>query len=122
MHNPECVVKCGQCKKWFCNDRASTAGSHIVNHLVRSRHKEVCLHAESPLGETTLECYNCSSKNIFLLGFIPKKSEGIVVLICREPCLSTNAMKDLDYDVSLWSPLVEDKALLHWLVRVRRRT
>src|ERR1700742_2114342 len=86
IHNPACVVKCLICQKWFCNSRGNTSGSHIVNHLVRAKHKEVTLHAESPLGETTPECYNCGAKNVFLLGFIPAKSDTVVVLLCRQPC------------------------------------
>lgn len=83
IHNPACVVKCLICQKWFCNSRGSTSGSHIVNHLVRAKHKEVTLHAESPLGETTPECYSCGAKNVFILGFIPAKSDTVVVLLCR---------------------------------------
>jgi regulator of nonsense transcripts 1 len=67
----------------FCNSRGLTSSSHIVTHLVRAKHKEVSLHAESLLGETTPECYNCGAKNVFLLGFIPAKSETVVVLLCR---------------------------------------
>lgn len=83
IHNPACVVKCLICNKWFCNSRGSTSGSHIVNHLVRAKHKEVTLHADSPLGETTPECYSCGAKNVFILGFIPAKSDTVVVLLCR---------------------------------------
>lgn len=83
IHNPACVVKCLLCQRWFCNSRGSTSGSHIVNHLVRAKHKEVTLHAESPLGETTPECYSCGAKNVFILGFIPAKSDTVVVLLCR---------------------------------------
>lgn len=83
IHSPESVVKCLICSKWFCNSRGNTSASHIVNHLVRAKHKEVILHAESPLGETTPECYNCGSKNVFMLGFIPAKSDTVVVLLCR---------------------------------------
>ena len=85
IHNPACVVRCNfaSCRKWFCNGRGNTSGSHIINHLVRAKHKEVCLHADSPLGETTLECYNCGCRNAFLLGFIPAKTESVVVLLCR---------------------------------------
>jgi regulator of nonsense transcripts 1 len=83
IHNPASVVKCVICKKWFCNSRGNTSASHIVNHLVRAKHKEVVLHAESPLGETIPECYNCGSKNVFMLGFIPAKSDTVVVLLCR---------------------------------------
>ena len=86
IHNPASVVKCLVCSKWFCNSRGNTSASHIVNHLVRAKHKEVILHAESPLGETTPECYNCGSKNVFMLGFIPAKSDTVVVLLCR--CVS----------------------------------
>lgn len=36
--NPACVVRCNvpSCRKWFCNSRGNTSGSHIVNHLVSS--------------------------------------------------------------------------------------
>ena len=57
--------------------------SHIINHLVRAKHKEVTLHKDGPLGETQLECYNCGCRNVFLLGFIPAKADSVVVLLCR---------------------------------------
>lgn len=57
--------------------------SHIINHLVRARHKEVALHRDGPLGDTVLECYNCGCRNVFLLGFIPAKADSVVVLLCR---------------------------------------
>ncbi|CAI9784992.1 unnamed protein product [Fraxinus pennsylvanica] len=118
--NPACVVRCNvsSCRKWFCNSRGNTSGSHIVNHLVRAKHKEVCLHEDSPLGETILECYNCGCRNVFLLGFISAKTESVVVLLCREPCLSNNALKDMNWDLSQWCPLIDDRCFLQWLVKV----
>lgn len=83
IHSPASVVKCVTCDRWFCNSRGNTSGSHIINHLVRAKHKEVSLHPDSPLGDTVLECYNCGCRNVFLLGFIPAKSDTVVVLICR---------------------------------------
>jgi hypothetical protein len=75
IHSEASVVKCLGCEKWFCNARiggnpahnggahgSGGAGhvgggaSHIVNHLVRARHKEVVLHKDGPLGDTTPEC------------------------------------------------------------------
>lgn len=85
---------------------------------MRSRHKEVTLHAESPLGETTPECYACGGKNVFLLGFIPAKGESVVVLLCRQPCAAVPASKDMVWDTSLWSPLISDRSFLSWLVKV----
>ena len=116
VSEPACVTRCNSTKKWFCNGRGPSSVSHIVYHLVRSHNKEVSLHPESPLGDTTLECYNCGSKNVFLLGFIPAKSESVVVLLCREPCLYSNQLQDMDWDVSQWMPLIEDKRFLTWLV------
>ncbi|GLU05472.1 hypothetical protein SLE2022_225730 [Rubroshorea leprosula] len=120
VSNPACVVRCNvpSCRKWFCNSRGNTSGSHIVNHLVRAKHKEVCLHKDSPLGETILECYNCGCRNVFLLGFISAKTESVVVLLCREPCLNVNALKDMNWDSSQWCPLIDDRCFLQWLVKV----
>lgn len=117
IHSPASVAKCNQCKKWFCNSSGNSSGSHIVNHLVRSKHKEVILHPDGPLGETLLECYNCGCRNIFLLGFIPAKADSVVVLLCRQPCASSS-LGDVSWDVSQWTPIIEDKSLLPWLVKV----
>ena len=78
--------------------------SHIINHLVRSKCKEVSLHRDSPLGETVLECYNCGSRNAFLLGFIPAKADSVVVLLCRVPCAQQSSLKDMDWWVTSFFP------------------
>jgi len=118
IHNPSSVVKCLTCTKWFCSARGNTSSSHIINHLVRARHKEVQLHPSSPLGDTTLECYNCGTKNVFMLGFIPAKSDTVVVLLCRQPCAAMPSSKDMNWDTSKWQPLIEDRSFLPWLVNV----
>ncbi|KAL0592100.1 hypothetical protein ABG067_000753 [Albugo candida] len=118
LHDPASVVKCVATDKWFCNSRGNTSGSHIIQHLVRSKNKEVALHPDSPLGETVLECYNCGCRNVFLLGFIPAKQDSVVVLLCRDPCLQMNALKDMSWDMSQWLPLIEDRSFLSWLVKI----
>ena len=79
IHSPTTVVKCmyKDCNKWFCNGNNSshTGSSHIIMHLVKSRHKEIQLHSESELKDANLECHACKSTNIFLLGFMPAKTE-----------------------------------------------
>ena len=123
IHNPACVVKCMACEKWFCNGRgggaggvpALTTGSHILHHLVKSKHKECMLHPDSPVGDAILECYACGCRNIFILGFIPAKGETVVVLLCRQPCAQSTA-KDDQWDLSMWTPLISDRSLLTWLV------
>ena len=109
IHDPASVVFCNICKKWFCNSRGSTSGSHIVNHLVRAKHKEVTLHKDGPLGETVLECYSCGLKNVFILGFIPAKADSVVVLLCRQPCAAQNSLKDMNWEQDQWKPLISDR-------------
>ena len=64
IYSPDCVAKCLNCNKWFCNAKTpGTGASHLISHLVKARHKEIMLHSLSPLGDTVLECYNCG-KNL----------------------------------------------------------
>lgn len=118
IHDPACVVYCNTTKKWFCNGRGNTSGSHIINHLVRAKAKEVTLHKDGPLGETVLECYNCGCRNVFLLGFIPAKADSVVVLLCRQPCATLSSLKDMNWDPSQWQPLIQDRQFLCWLVKI----
>ncbi|KAJ2186776.1 ATP-dependent RNA helicase, partial [Coemansia sp. RSA 520] len=117
IHDTNCVSRCLGCKRWFCNARGSTSSSHIVWHLVRAHHKEVQLHADSQLGEINLECYNCGSRNVFALGFIPAKRDTVVVILCR-PCASAPSTKDVMWDATQWQPLIHERQLISWLVRV----
>lgn len=116
IHAENSVVKCLTCEKWFCNSKHHSSASHIIAHLVKSRHKEVILHPESKLGDTIPECYNCGCRNVFLLGFIPAKEDSVVVLLCRQPCANFSSSKDMEWDLSQWQPLIEDRSFLTWLV------
>ncbi len=77
-------------------------GSHIVWHMVKANHKEVNVHINNPLKDSPLECYACSSKNMFLLGFISAKTEACIILLCREPCLGKIAQEDSHFDTANW--------------------
>mmetsp|Transcript_19362 Transcript_19362/g.8988 ORF Transcript_19362/g.8988 Transcript_19362/m.8988 type:complete len:80 (-) Transcript_19362:387-626(-) len=71
--------------------------------------EEVSLHPDTPLGDTPLECYSCGQKNIFLLGFVPCRTDSVVVLLCRDPCLNANAMKTEKWDINNWCPLIQNR-------------
>ena len=118
IHDPACVAQCVESKKWFCNAVCGSGGSHLVHHLVRSRSHQVQLHPESPLGETVLECYNCTSKNVFVLGFVPASSSSVVVLLCRVCVETVPALKDMDWELAQWHPLIQDRKFLPWLIKV----
>ena len=70
------------------------------------------------MGETTLECYNCGCRNVFVLGFVPAKAESVVVLLCRTPCAQQANVKDIEWDSALWQPLIQDREFVPWLVKV----
>lgn len=114
IDSPKCVVQCTTCNKWFCNSKLvnSTAGSHIVTHLVMLRHCQVRLHSDLDLGDETLECYSCGNKNVFLLGYVQAKQELVVVLLCRLPCAQ---QKDMNWDVMLWLALIDNRHFLPWV-------
>ncbi|KAF6068988.1 AAA domain family protein [Candida albicans] len=82
-------------------------GIHNPNSVIK-----LSLHEESELGDTTLECYNCGNKNVFILGFVSAKQESVVVILCRLPCARS---KDVNWDTSEWQALIEDRQFLSWL-------
>ncbi|KAF9065727.1 hypothetical protein BDP27DRAFT_1157498, partial [Rhodocollybia butyracea] len=69
FYSTRSVVKCLICSKRFFklqrNSRGNTSASHIVNHLVAQNTRR-CRNPP----KVTPECYNCGSKNIFMLCFI----------------------------------------------------
>ena len=118
IHDPASVAMCVDSQKWFCNAAVGSGGSHLVHHLVRSRSNQVQLHPNSPLQDTVLECYNCASKNAFVLGFVPAAASSVVVLLCRVCVETVPALKDMDWELAAWHPVIQDRKFLPWLIKV----
>jgi regulator of nonsense transcripts 1 len=114
IHDPASVAKCVESNKWFCN---ASRGSHLIHHLVRARNNQVQLHPKSPLGDTVLECYNCATKNVFVLGFVPASASSVVVLLCRVCVETVPALKDMEWELSQWHALIQDRKFLPWLIK-----
>ena len=117
IHDPACVARCVETNKWFCNDATAGSTSHLIHHLVKSRSRQVQLHQESPLGDSLLECYNCSSPNVFVLGFVPASTSSVVVLLCRVCVETVPALKDMEWELSQWHPVIQDRKFLSWLIK-----
>jgi regulator of nonsense transcripts 1 len=119
IHDMESVAKCihKNCNQWFCNNKEDdiSKGSHLILHLVKAKHKEVCLHPDNSLGVSTLECYVCGNRNVFLLGFVPLQ-DSQVAIVCRMPCLY-QANADLNWNANDFCSLIEEKAFLTWLLK-----
>eukprot|EP00924_Labyrinthula_sp_SR-Ha-C_P009156 snap_masked-scaffold_2-processed-gene-14.29-mRNA-1 protein AED:0.20 eAED:0.22 QI:0/0/0/1/1/1/3/0/1016 len=105
-------------ERWFCNcSSSSSSASHIVHHLVRAKHKSIVLHPQSHLGGTTLECYNCGNRNIFMMGFLPAQGQSVVALLCRN-CLGAapGKFKQIGWSLESWMPVIQDRRIISWLV------
>ena len=119
IRDPNCMARCVDTGKWFCNARGKGRASHIVQHLVLARKTQVALHEKGQLGDITLECYACGTKNIFNLGVVFAQKQQAMALLCREPCLNNaNALKDMEWDPSEWKPLLVERALEDWVAKV----
>jgi len=47
--------------------------SHIIFHLVKSKHNEIATHPEGEFGDLAIECFICGNTNVFVLGFVEVK-------------------------------------------------
>ncbi|CDJ66307.1 UPF1 regulator of nonsense transcripts homolog (Yeast), related [Eimeria necatrix] len=45
------------------------------------------------------------------------EAQGALVIVCRDRCYASGILEENGWDSSAWSPLIENKALAHWLVR-----
>lgn len=41
-----------------------------------------------------------------------------MVLLCRDVCANSAALKDMNWDLKYWQPLIDDRSFLPWLVKV----
>ncbi|WUR04575.1 regulator of nonsense transcripts protein [Vairimorpha necatrix] len=74
---PSNLVECSTCNKFFCNSRSSSSISHIIFHLVKTKHKSIIINNEDIL------CTKCNEDNIFKL----VKYDNIIY--CKE-CSTTH--------------------------------
>ena len=115
------LVQCVNTGKFFCNGihpgggpAARRAGSHIVQHLVRTSYNQIRLHPENDVNQAVLQCYSCANDNIFEMGCVPAVDSATVLLLCRN-CLLMPGVEDQGWDADRWEPLVQDRALVPWL-------
>ena len=48
---------------------------------------------------------------------MPVAAESSVVLLCRDHGPQAPGVRELGLDLSLWQPLIEDRAFVPWLVK-----
>ncbi|KAL8270249.1 hypothetical protein Esti_005808 [Eimeria stiedai] len=111
------LLRCVTCERYFCNSGSRGGPSHIVHHLVKSRHREVRFHMEGSLGEAKLECFVCGVKNVLQLGMIIAEGREVVLIVCRDKCYASGVLEQNGWDSTQWQPLIEKKAFATWLVR-----
>ena len=113
---------------------------------MKAKHKEVVLHKESALGETIPECElgldKVSKLTVRLQLWKQKRlharihprqkrycrglalpvsdvrSEMEFAAESRQPCAALTSAKDINWDTSQWSAIIDDRSFLSWLVKV----
>ncbi|XP_026191435.1 regulator of nonsense transcripts 1 [Cyclospora cayetanensis] len=115
------LLRCASCDRFFCNSvsgapRRSGVASHILHHIIKSKHREVCV-CSSASGDTKLECFVCGVKNVLQLGMVVSEARGVVIIVCRDRCYAKGVLEDNGWDASQWQPLIDNKAFASWLVR-----
>ena len=53
-----------------------------------------------------------------MLGFVPASSSSVVVLLCRVCVETVPALKDMDWELAQWHPVLQDRKFLPWLIQV----
>lgn len=53
-----------------------------------------------------------------MLGWIPSRSDNCVVILCRHPCASHKSIKNVNWQVDEWKPIIHDRHLLNWLAKI----
>ncbi|EAY17561.1 regulator of nonsense transcripts 1, putative [Trichomonas vaginalis G3] len=113
---PECLVKDKAIGRWFCNGRGKALHSHIIHHLVKSRHMEIELPPQNPYSQIPMTCYLCHSTNIFRLSFVQSQKTGKYFVLCRE-CCNDPQLHLYSLDLAHRQLIVQQTQMLEWLVR-----
>ena len=112
----ECLVKCPNTNKYFCNGRGKAHHSHIVHHLVKSHNKEIQLLESNQYYKIPIMCYQCSTRNIFQLCFVQSQRQKTFYIFCRD-CLNNPQLAPFQFDMNNLYPIICDNSILSWLVR-----
>ena len=114
--DPNCLVKCKEDGRWFCNNKGRNGASHIINHLVKAHAKTIELPDSNQYSKIPFKCYRCLTDNIFQLCFVQSLKYETFYIVCTS-CLNQSALADLRLDASNKQMLVsEDYCILPWLV------
>ncbi|CDI78761.1 hypothetical protein, conserved [Eimeria acervulina] len=117
----EVLMRCDVCSRFFCNSavgktRKSGAPSHVLQHVIRSKHREA-LRCTYTAGDTKLECFICGVKNVLQLGMLISEAQNVVVIVCRDRCYASGVLEENGWNPTEWQPLIDNKALASWLAR-----
>eukprot|EP00890_Picochlorum_soloecismus_P003014 jgi/Picsp_1/3713/NSC_06549-R1_regulator of nonsense transcripts 1 len=116
IYDPATVAKCIASGKWFCNGRTLGKISCIVHHALKSRCREFSLHTSNPLGGIVLHCQATGNRDILALGFAPGPMDEKVI-VSRDFLDLDIKISGLTFDESKWQPLIQDRALIDWVVK-----
>ena len=112
-----CLVKCCESGKYFCNGIGEDSCSHIVHHLHHNQYHKIQLPPSNSYSKIDFCCFFCQNDNIFELSFIKKKEDGNYCIACSD-CIN---FKHIEYDLSIKSKqdIIFQGSIQRWLVSDR---
>ena len=99
---PNSIVKCFDCEKWFCNNKYDRKESDIFLHLFKSKHRKVCRFQDKDPHGMPIYCQNCQQADIYQLIVVPTQNNLILCIVCqRKSAIGPGK----------WEPFVQEKRL-----------
>ena len=80
--NPEQLVMCAVCKRWFCNSILVGSGSHAYLHMTTAKHFKMKAHELSKHGGRRIRCLKCKNENVFDLRAETRNPTSLSKLMC----------------------------------------
>ena len=115
--DPNLIVQCRICKRWFCNGLVPNCGSHSYLHMTLAKHWSFITHPKSKFGGCAIRCSKCKNPNACDLRSPTAKPTSLKNLLCLSNCLAAQALNG-EYKDTDWHMIVSQKQFVSSLFSV----
>lgn len=110
--DPNSLLQCRACKKWFCNGVIPSHGSHACIHLILSKHTSLKTHPDSKYKGKVIRCSRCKSDTLFDLRSSTRNPTDLNNLVCVSSCLAKDIAKQKKGITQQWYSLTDERQLV----------
>lgn len=109
--DPNSLLQCRACKKWFCNGVIPSHGSHACIHLILSKHTSLKTHPDSKYKGKVIRCSRCKSDTLFDLRSSTRNPTDLNNLVCVSSCIAKDIAKQKKGITQQWYSLTDERQL-----------